>query len=100
MINRNHTLSITKQAKVLDISRSTVYHKPKPVSERDLFLMQQIDRLHLDFPFAGSRMLRDMLRLQDIKVGRKRVRSLMRRMGVQALYRKPKTTQRNPEFFP
>ena len=99
MINREHDLPITRQAKVLSISRSTAYYKAKPVNERDLFLMKQIDRLHLEFPFAGSRMLRDMLCLNGVKIGRKRVRSLMRRMGIEALYRKPKTTQRHPEHM-
>ena len=97
MIDRKHDLPITKQAKVLQISRSTAYYQPKPPSEKDLFLMKQIDRLHLEFPFAGSRMLRDMLRLKGIKIGRKKVSTLMRRMGIEALYRRPKTTQRHPE---
>ncbi len=97
MIDREHKLSITRQAKTIGISRSSIYYLPKPVSKHDLLLMKQIDRLHLEFPFAGSRMLRDMLRLKGVKVGRKRVRTLMRKMGVEALYRKPRTTQRNPE---
>lgn len=97
MINRDHSLSISQQSKILKISRSTAYYQPKPPSEKDLFLMKQIDRLHLEFPFAGSRMLRDMLRLKGIKVGRKKVRTLMLRMGIEALYRRPKTTQRHPE---
>ena len=97
MIDREHKLSITRQAKTIGISRSSVYYLPKPVSKHDLLLMKQIDQLLLEFPFAGSRMLRDMLRLKGVKVGRKHVRTLMRKMGVEALYRKPKTTQRNPE---
>lgn len=97
MIDRNHDLPITRQAKVLNISRSTAYYQPKPPNEKDLFLMKQIDRLHLEFPFAGSRMLRDMLRLKGINIGRKKVRTLMLRMGIEALYRRPKTTQRHPE---
>ena len=97
MIDRNHHLPITRQAKVLQISRSTAYYRPKPPSEKDLLLMKQIDRLHLEFPFAGSRMLRDMLRLKGVKIGRKKVRTLMQRMGIEALYRRPKTTQRHPE---
>lgn len=97
MIDRNHNLPIARQANVLEISRSTAYYQPKPPSEKDLFLMKQIDRLHLEFPFAGSRMLRDMLRQKGIKIGRKKVRTLMLRMGIEALYRRPKTTQRHPE---
>lgn len=97
MIDRNHDLPITQQAKVLEISRGTAYHKPKPPSEKGLFLMKQIDRPHLAFPFAGSRMLRDLLRLKGIKIGRKKVCTLMRTMGIEALYRRPKTTRKNPE---
>ena len=76
MIDREHKLSITRQAKTIGISRSSVYYLPKPVSKHDLLLMKQIDQLHLEFPFAGSRMLRDMLRLKGVKVGRKHVRTL------------------------
>ena len=96
MIDRNHRLPISRQAIALDIARSTVYAMPRPVSERDLQLMNLIDRFHLDLPFAGSRMLRDLLALAGIKVGRKHVATLMKRMGVEALYRKPRTTQRHP----
>ena len=74
MIDRNHRLPITRQAKALGVARSTVYALPRPVSDRDLELMKQIDRLHLEMPFAGSRMLRDLLALAGIKVGRKHVR--------------------------
>jgi putative transposase len=57
MIDREHKLSITRQAKLLDISRGTVYYLPQPVSPADLALMRQIDELHLEHPFMGSRML-------------------------------------------
>lgn len=96
MIDREHSLSLTRQAEALAISRGSVYYKPRPVSDADLALMKQIDRLHLDYPFAGSRMLRDLLRLRGIRVGRRRVRTRMRRMGIEALYRKPKTTRKHP----
>ncbi|NIB45249.1 IS3 family transposase [Pseudomaricurvus alkylphenolicus] len=96
MIDRDHKLSITQQAKLLSISRGSVYYKPQAVSPATLKLMNRIDRLHLDYPFAGSRMLRDLLRREGHQVGRKRVASLMKRMGIEALYRKPKTTRRNP----
>ena len=96
MIDRIHRLPITHQAKNLGISRSTVYAQARPVSERDLELMKHIDRLHLEMPFAGSRMLRDLLALAGIHVGRKHVRTLMKRMGVEALYRKPRTTRKHP----
>jgi putative transposase len=96
MIDRTHLLPITHQAKNLGIARSTVYALPRPVSERDLELMKHIDRLHLEMPFAGSRMLRDLLALAGIHVGRKHVRTLMKRMGIEALYRKPRTTRKHP----
>ena len=97
MIDRTHPLSITRQAEALGIARSTVYALPRPVSERDLQLMQRLDRLHLEMPFAGARMLRDLLALKGIKVGRKHVATLMRRMGIEALYRKPRTTRKHPQ---
>lgn len=96
MIDPAHKLSITRQAKLLSISRSSVYYKPKPVSPETQAVMNRIDRLHLELPFAGSRMLRDMLRRAGYQVGRKRVVSLMKQVGIEALYRKPKTTQRHP----
>jgi putative transposase len=97
MIDPAHKLPLTKQATALGISRSSIYYLPRPVSERDQILMNRIDRLHLEFPFAGARMLRDMLNLEGHKVGRKHVGTLMRKMGVEALYRKPRTTKRHPE---
>lgn len=94
MINRECQLSLTRQAKLLGISRGTIYYLPKPATADDLKLMRRIDELHLEFPFAGSRMLRDLLNREGHCVGRKRVRTLMRRMGVEALYRKPNTSKR------
>jgi putative transposase len=91
MIDRNHPLPIIKQARAVGISRSSVYYQPRPVSKQDQKLMRQIDRLYLEYPFAGSRMLRDFMRLGGIKVGRKHVATLMKRMGIEALYRKPRT---------
>ena len=97
MIDRNHPLPITRQAKALGVARSTVYALPRPVSDRALDLMKRIDRLHLEMPYAGSRMLRDRLQQDGIQVGRKQVATLMKRMGIEALYRKPKTTKKHPE---
>lgn len=94
MIDRTHKLPVTRQAKVLRLSRSSVYYRPKPVSAADLTLMRQIDELHLEHPFAGARMLRDMLALKGVTVGRKHITTLMRRMGIEALYRKPNTSRR------
>jgi len=96
MIDRNHSLPIVRQAQALGIARSTVYALPRPVSDRDLELMKRIDRLHLEMPYAGSRMLRDLLALDGTSVGRKHVATLMQRMGIEALYRKPRTTRKHP----
>jgi len=96
MIDRKHDLSITKQADVLKISRGSVYYLPRPVSSADLAVMRHLDRLHLEFPFAGSRMLRGLLASQGCKIGRRHVKTLMRRMGIEALYRRPRTTKPEP----
>ena len=85
MIDRNHRLSVTRQARMLGISRASVYYIPRRVSEADLKLMRAMDELHLEYPFAGSRMLRDMLCQDGFDVGRKHVATLMRRMGIEAL---------------
>ena len=96
MIDRGHDLSITKQAEVLNISRGSVYYLPRPVSESDLAVMRRLDRLHLEYPFAGSRMLQGLLVAEGSKIGRRHVRTLMRRMGIEALYRRPRTTTPEP----
>ena len=96
MIMREHELSITKQAKALRISRGSVYYLPRPVSASDLEIMRLLDRLHLEFPFAGSRMLRGLLATEGCKVGRRHVKTLMKRMGIEALYRRPRTTKPEP----
>lgn len=93
MIDPEHKLPVTRQAALLDLSRSSVYYLPRPVSDKDLQLMRLIDELHLEYPFAGTRMLRDMLWLKGFDVGRRHVRTLMQRMGVEALYRRPRTTK-------
>ena len=85
-----------RQAELLDLSRSNVYYLPRPVSDADLVLMRRIDELHLNFPFAGARMLRDMLKLEGFEVGRKHVRTLMERMGIAAMYRKRNTSAPHP----
>src|SRR6202795_1396498 len=96
MIMREHELSVTKQAKALRISRGSVYYLPRPVSATDLEIMRLLDRLHLDFPFAGSRMLRGLLATEGCKIGRRHVKTLMKRMGIEALYRRPRTTKPEP----
>ena len=96
MIDRKHKLSITRQAKALRISRGSVYYRPRPVSDADLVLMRRIDELHLDYPFAGSRMLRGLLVGEGYKTGRLHVRTLMKRMGIEAIYRRPNTSKPAP----
>jgi putative transposase len=96
MIDRNHELPITRQAELLEVSRASVYYLPRPVSEADLALMRRIDALHLEHPFMGARMLRDALRREGFQVGRKHVATLMARMGVEPLYRRPRTTRKHP----
>jgi putative transposase len=96
MIDREHDLPITKQAEVLQISRGSVYYLPRPVPDSDLAIMRRLDRLHLEFPFAGSRMLRGLLAAEGRKIGRRHVKTLMRRMGIEALYRRPRTTRPEP----
>ena len=95
MIDCTHNLPVVRQCEILELARSTAYYTPKPTSVEDLALMRRIDELHLEYPFAGSRMLRDLLRNEGQPVGRKRVRRLMRKMGIEALYRKPNTSRRH-----
>jgi putative transposase len=89
-------LSVTRQAEAVGIARSTLYYLPARVSAADLDLMQQLDKLHTEFPFAGSRMLRRLLAADGSKVGRRHVKTLMLRMGIEALYRRPRTTRPEP----
>lgn len=96
MIDRSHDLPVARQAAALGISRGSVYYLPRPVSESDLVIMRRIDELHLNFPFAGSRMLRDLLAAEGIVVGRLHVATLMKRMGIEALYRRPSTSKPAP----
>ena len=96
MIDREHALPISKQTKVLRISRGSVYYLPRPVSASDLEVMRRLDRLHLEHPFAGSRMLHGLLIGEGYKIGRRHVKTLMKRMGIEALYRRPRTTKPAP----
>jgi putative transposase len=96
MIDRDHDLPIIKQAKALGISRGSVHYLPRPVPAADLAVMRRMDELHLEFPFAGSRMLRDLLNKEGVEIGRCRVATLMKRMGIEALYRKPNTSKPAP----
>jgi putative transposase len=96
MIDRTHDLPISQQAKVLNISRGVAYYKPRPISSEDLALMRRIDELHLERPFAGARMLRDFLGREGIAVGRRHVATLMKRMGIEAIYRRRNTSKPAP----
>jgi putative transposase len=96
MIDRSHELPLVRQADPLRLSRGGLYYDPRPVPAAELAIMRRIDALHLDYPFAGSRMLRDLLRGEGIIIGRGRVRTMMRRMCIEALYRRPNTSQAAP----
>ena len=102
MIDRNHTLPIKRQAALLGIGRSTVYYRPRPISDADLQMMRRIDQIHLAHPPAGARMLRDILQREGAVIGRRHVATLMRRMGLEAIYRKPRTSAKHPghKIFP
>lgn len=97
MIEPSHALPVVRQCTLLDLSRSSVYYTPQPASASDLALMRRIDELHLNHPFAGARMLRDCLNQEGITVGRRHVATLMKRMGIEALYRRPNTSRQHPK---
>jgi putative transposase len=96
MIDRDNVLPLTRQAGLLRLNRSSVYHLPRPVPPARLAIMRRIDELRLEHPFAGSRMLRDLLRREGITMGRLAVATLMRRMGIEAPYRRPSTSKPAP----
>jgi putative transposase len=95
MIDRSHALPVAQQCQVLSLARSTAYYQRQETSEADLALMRRLDELHLECPFAGSRMLRDLLNAQGYRIGRKHVATLMKKIGIAALYRKPNTSRRH-----
>ena len=98
MIDREHQrLSVSRQCQLLAVSRSTVYYRPLGESAQTLALMRRIDELYLDYPFYGSRQMMRHLAREQVKVGRHRVRRLMRLLGLEAIYRKPRITVANPE---
>jgi putative transposase len=96
MIDREHDLPLTQQAAALNISRRSIYYLPQPVSGADLVLMRRVDELHLEFPFAGSRLLRDLLAAEGSQIGRRHVTTLMRKMGLETVYRRPNTSKPAP----
>ena len=95
MIDRAHALPVSRQVQLVGIARSSAYYQPHPVSETDLKLMRRLDELHLEFPFAGARMLVRLLKREGVQVGRKHVGTLMKRIGIEALYCKPNTSRRH-----
>jgi putative transposase len=96
MIDRTHELPLVRQAELLRLSRSSLYYAPRPVPAAELAIMRRIDALHLDYPFAGSRMLRDLLRGEGVVIGREMVRTMMRRICIEALYHRPNTSKAAP----
>ncbi len=102
MTNRDHKLSLTRQADLLGISRGSLYYEPRPTSDDDLKLMRRIDELHMEYPFAGSRMMKGLLRQEGFTTGRLHLATCMKRMGIQALYRRPNTSKPAPghKVFP
>ena len=96
MIDRSHILSLSRQAKMLGITRGSLYYQAQPVSAADLAVMRRIDELHLEYPFAGSRMLQGFLVREGFVIGRLHVRTLMKRMGIEAIYRRPNTSKPAP----
>jgi putative transposase len=95
MIDADHRVPVVRQVQLLNLSRSSVYYLPRPTAPEDLDLMRRIDQIHLEHPFAGSRMMRDLLKAEGHFIGRKHVATLMRKMGIEALYRKPNTSRRH-----
>jgi len=96
MIQPDHALSIKRQTELLNIARGSAYYVPRAVSDADQALMRRIDELHLEHPYAGARLLRDLLRREGFAAGRKHVGTLMAKMGIEALYRKPNTSKKHP----
>ena len=96
MIDRSHTLPLTRQARELGVSRGSIYYLPRPMPPADLAIMRRIDELHMELPFAGSRMLRDLLRQEGVTIGRLHVATLMKKMAIEAIYRRPNTSKPAP----
>ena len=97
MIARPHEhFSIIEQCALLKMPRSTLYYKPEPVSDEELKLMRRIDEIFTKWPFYGSRRMVAELRGEGFAVNRKRVRRLMRVMGIEAIYQKPNTSRKHP----
>ncbi len=93
MTDPNHRLRLTRQARLLGISRGSLYYEPRPASVAGLKLMRRIDELHMEYPFAGSRMMKGLLRQEGFTAGRLHVATCMKVMGIEALYRRPNTSK-------
>src|SRR3954451_18773419 len=93
MIDRGHQLPLTRRVALLKLSRGSLYYTARPETPADLAVMRRIDEMHLDYPFAGSRMLRDLLRGEAVVIGRDRVVSMMRRMRIETIYCRPNTSK-------
>ena len=96
MIVKEHSLPITRQCRILNLSRSGIYYLPVPVSDKDRDLMQLIDEIHIHYPFMGVRSIRNELKDKGHEVGRSHIRTLMRKMGIEALYQKPRLSKPHP----
>jgi putative transposase len=96
MINREHTLPLLQQCRILNLCRSGIYYTPVPVSDKDRQLMRLIDEIHLEEPYLGTRGIRNELWTRGHKIGRSHVRTLMRKTGIEALYRKPRLSKPHP----
>lgn len=97
MIARASELSIARQAKLLGISRSSVYYHPRPESKEELDLLKRLDELFTENPMYGSRRLQQMLRREGVLVGRRRIRRLMKKLGLWAVGPKPNTSKPHPQ---
>jgi len=97
MIDKDHPLPLTRQSEILELSRSSLYYEAAPVSDRDLALMRLIDELHMKYPYMGSRSIRDQLQDKGHQVGRQHVGTLMKKMGIAAMYRKPRLSKPHPD---
>jgi putative transposase len=97
MIDRAHSLPLTRQSEILELSRSSLYYEAVPVNDRDLELMRRIDEIHLKYPYMGSRSIRDQLQDKGHQVGRQHVSTLMKKMGIAAMYRKPRLSKPHPD---
>jgi putative transposase len=96
MIDREHELPLTRQSEIVELSRSSLYYKAVPVNPRDLEIMKLIDEIHIKYPFMGSRSIRDELQDRGYEIGRDHVRTLMKKMGIEAIYRKPRLSKPYP----